>query len=56
VVHEQGPVPSDAEIAHIAVTADAIDVEAGRLALDRSDDPAVRDFARSVLRDQGTVR
>lgn len=46
---------SDPEIAHIAVTANALDVEAARLALDRSDDAAVRDFARTMIRDHEGV-
>lgn len=47
--------PGDPEIAHIAVTANALDVEAARLALDRSDDARVRDFARTMIRDHEGV-
>lgn len=46
---------SDPEIAHIAVTANALDVEAAQLALDRSDNSAVRDFARTMIRDHEGV-
>lgn len=50
---EQGP--TDPEIAHIAVTANAIDVEMGRLALTRAEAPAVRDFARTMIADHTAV-
>lgn len=50
---EQGP--TDPEIAHIAVTANAIDVEMGRLALTRAESPAVRDFARTMIADHSAV-
>lgn len=46
---------TDPEIAHVALTANALDVEAARLALDRSDDEAVRDFARTMIRDHEGV-
>lgn len=47
--------PSDAEIAHIAYTAGNIDIDAAKLALARSQDPKVRDFARTMLRDHEAV-
>jgi putative membrane protein len=47
--------PSDAEIAHIAYTAGAIDIEAAKLALERSQDPKVRAFAETMLRDHEAV-
>lgn len=50
---EQGP--TDSEIAHIAVTANAIDVEMGRLALTRAEGRAVRDFARTMIADHTAV-
>ncbi len=37
--------PNDAQIAHIAYTADNIDIKAGQLALQKSKNPKVRAFA-----------
>ncbi len=47
--------PTDAEIAHIAYTAGQIDVDAGKLALTKSQDAAVRDFATTMVRDHAAV-
>ena len=47
--------PSDAEIAHIAYTAGAIDVAAGKQALAKSHDAAVRSFAEEMVRDHQAV-
>jgi putative membrane protein len=47
--------PSDAEIAHIAYTAGALDVAAGEQALRKSKDPAVRAFAEEMVRDHKAV-
>lgn len=47
--------PSDAEIAHIAYTAGALDVAAAKQALAKSHDPAVRSFAETMLRDHQAV-
>ena len=47
--------PTDAEIAHIAYTAGNIDIEAARLALARSKNAAVREFAQTMLRDHEAV-
>ncbi|HLZ79283.1 MAG TPA: DUF4142 domain-containing protein [Sphingomonas sp.] len=46
---------SDAQIAHIAYTAGAIDVEAGRQALTKSKNPTVRAFAEEMVRDHQAV-
>ena len=43
--------PSDPQIAHIAYTAGALDVEVARLALEKSRNPAVREFAQTMVRD-----
>lgn len=51
----QGQDLGDPEIAHIAVTANALDVEAARLALERAEDEAVREFARTMIRDHEGV-
>jgi putative membrane protein len=43
--------PNDAQIAHIAYTADQIDINAAELALQKSKNKEVRDFAENMLRD-----
>lgn len=45
----------DARIAHIAVMANAIDVEMGELALRRSADARVRQFAETMIKDHTAV-
>lgn len=47
--------PSDPQIAHIAYTADDIDVKAGLLALEKSQNNAVRAFANDMVRDHTAV-
>jgi putative membrane protein len=47
--------PSDAQIAHIAYTAGALDVAAGRQALAKSKDAQVRAFAEEMVRDHAAV-
>ena len=47
--------PTDPQIAHVAYTAGALDVEAARLALKKSRDPAVREFAAEMVRDHEAV-
>jgi putative membrane protein len=47
--------PSDAQIAHIAYTAGNIDVEAGKQALAKSHNKAVREFASEMVRDHAAV-
>ena len=49
------PPLGDARIAHIAVTANAIDVEMGELARERSADERVRRFAETMIRDHTAV-
>jgi putative membrane protein len=53
----QGAAPSlsDAEIAHVAVTANAIDVEIGKLALEGASGEAARAFARTMITDHTAV-
>ncbi len=46
---------TDASIADIAVTADAIDSAAGKFALEKSQTKAVRDFAQTMIRDHSAV-
>lgn len=47
--------PNDAQIAHIAYTAGVVDVAAGKQALEKSHDKAVRDFAQTMVRDHSAV-
>jgi putative membrane protein len=47
--------PSDAQIAHIAYTAGQLDLAAGRQALAKSRNKAVRDFAQTMVRDHASV-
>ena len=47
--------PTDPQIAHIAYTAGALDVEAGKLALTKSHNAAVRGFAQQMVRDHEAV-
>ena len=47
--------PSDAEIAHIAYTAGAIDAAAAKQALAKSKNAQVRSFAETMLRDHEAV-
>lgn len=46
---------NDLEMAHVAVTADAIDIAYARIALQRSRNPAVRNFAETMIRDHVAV-
>ena len=47
--------PSDAQIAHIAYTAGALDVAAAKQALAKSHNKQVREFASTMLRDHEAV-
>jgi putative membrane protein len=49
------PPPNDAQIAHIAYTAGQIDVAAGKQALAKSHNKAVRSFAQVMVRDHNAV-
>ena len=51
----QGAKPTDPQIAHIAYTAGDIDVKAGKLALEKSQNPQVREFATDMVRDHTAV-
>jgi putative membrane protein len=52
---DDGAHPTDAEIAHIAYTAGVLDVAAGKQALAKSHDKAVRAFAETMVRDHAAV-
>ena len=47
--------PNDAQIAHIAYTAGAIDIKAAQLALQKSKNKEVRDFAENMVHDHTAV-
>jgi len=49
------PALNDAQIAHIAVTANAIDSSAGAYAVQHAAAAAVKNFARTMVRDHGAV-
>ena len=54
-VAQQATGPSDAQIAHIAYTAGQLDLEAGKQALVKSSNEAVRSFAQTIVRDHAAV-
>lgn len=56
-LHAQAPAPdlSDPEVAHVAVTANRIDVELARFAQSRTRHDAVRQFAATMIRDHTAV-
>ena len=47
--------PTDAQIAMIAVTADNVDIDAGKLAIEKSTNPKVKEFAELMVRDHTSV-
>ena len=47
--------PTDAEIAHIVVTSDQIDINAGKAAQDKTQNSKVKSFAASMVRDHSLV-
>jgi putative membrane protein len=49
------PAINDAQIAHIAVTANAIDSAAGELAKQKGSSKEVKDFAQTMITDHGAV-
>jgi putative membrane protein len=51
----QAPKPTDPQIAHIAYTAGDIDVKAANLALQKSKNAQVREFATDMVRDHTAV-
>jgi putative membrane protein len=55
VALSQAPAINDAQIAHIAYTAGAIDVAAGKQALAKSQNKSVRAFAEEMVRDHDAV-
>jgi putative membrane protein len=51
----EDPKPNDAQIAHIAYTAGEIDIKAAQLALQKSKNKEVRDFAENMVHDHTAV-
>jgi putative membrane protein len=51
----QAPMLSDPEIAHVAVTANNIDIEAGKFALTRTHNASVKQFAQTMINDHTAV-
>jgi putative membrane protein len=49
------PDPSDAEIAMIVVVADTVDVNYGKLAVEKTKNQAVKEFAETMVRDHTAV-
>src|SRR5437762_236194 len=50
-----GAAPTDPQIAMIAVTADNIDIDAGKLAAEKTSNKEVKDFADTMVRDHTAV-
>ena len=50
-----GAPPTDPQIAMIAVTADNVDIEAGKLAAEKSSNPKVKQFAHMMVTDHTSV-
>ncbi len=48
-------VPTDPQIAMIAVVADSVDIDAGKLAVEKADDKRVKEFAELMVRDHSAV-
>jgi len=46
---------NDAQIAHIAVTANQIDIDYGKIALDKSQNPDVKKFAETMIKDHQDI-
>ena len=47
--------PTDAQIAMIVVVADTVDVDYGKLAVEKTSNPAVKEFAETMIRDHTAV-
>lgn len=47
--------PTDAQIAMIVVVADTVDVNYGKLAVEKTANPAVKEFAETMIRDHTAV-
>jgi putative membrane protein len=54
-LHAQDKAPTDPQIAHIVVTANQVDIDAGKLAEKQAASKAVRDFGKQMVTDHGAV-
>lgn len=56
-MHAQAPAPdlSDPEVAHVAVTANSIDIDLAKLARSRTANPEVKQFAITMITDHSAV-
>lgn len=50
-----GSAPNDAQIAMIAVVADSVDVDAGKMAAEKASSKEVKEFAETMVRDHTAV-
>ncbi len=55
VLNAQEPVLTDPEIAHVAVTANQVDIGYAGIASKKSEDPEVKKFAETMARDHNAV-
>ena len=53
--NEATPPPTDAQIAIIAVTADTVDIDAGKIAVEKTSNRSVKEFAETMVRDHTAV-
>jgi len=51
----QDGTPSDAQIAHIVVTANQVDIDAGKLAITKASNAEVKQFGETMVRDHEAV-
>ncbi|MCO6497338.1 MAG: DUF4142 domain-containing protein [Chitinophagaceae bacterium] len=52
---QAAPALNDAQIASIAVTANQIDVDYGKIALEKSQNPEIRKFAETMIKDHSDI-
>jgi len=55
LAHAQGGAPNDAQIAHIVVTANQVDIDAGKLAASKTSNADVKTFAQQMVTDHTGV-
>jgi putative membrane protein len=53
--NEAAPPPTDAQIAMIAVTANSVDIDAAKIAKQKTSNKAVKEFAETMVRDHTAV-
>jgi len=55
LAHGQGAAPNDAQIAHIVVTANQVDIDAGKLAESKGSNAEVKAFGKQMVTDHTAV-